>query len=142
MHIAIILVLSIYILTTSVSLVCVLPGYPVTAIPFALRAVQLVVVYNSSSYRLTYARFVKWKNIVKLWVASGVACCILWAALFVGLRERHAMCVTAMVILYFQFPYHAKYSSFAKSSDIGSPLNFALNYIKLQEEQNTKLHGQ
>lgn len=34
-----------------------------------LRAMRLVVVYNST-YRREYARYVKWKALVKVWITS------------------------------------------------------------------------
>ena len=59
--------------------------------PYCLRAIQLVVAYNTH-YRLKYARYVKTKNILKMSVMIGTA--ILVAALFVmhKMPERYARC--------------------------------------------------
>lgn len=42
-------------------------------IPYSLRAVRLVVVYNAS-YRYKYASLVKWKRLVSIWLtlAAGI----------------------------------------------------------------------
>lgn len=51
-------------------------------VPYLLRLVRLVVVLNKS-YRGKYARFVKLKNVVRMWAAVSLAILAFATALFI-----------------------------------------------------------
>lgn len=57
--------------------------------PYFLRALRLVIIYNTD-YRLKYARFVKWKRMMKMWIASVVVVLVSGISFVVHMPERYS----------------------------------------------------
>lgn len=71
-----------------------LPSLEVIAVfmsPYFLRAVQLVIAYNTY-YRLKYARYVKGRNLVKISAVIGGAISVAAILVLYNMPERYARC--------------------------------------------------
>lgn len=64
-------------------------GLAVFMVPYCLRALQLVVAYNSR-YRLKYARYVKANNILKISVVAGAAIAVAALLVWYHMPERYS----------------------------------------------------
>ena len=60
-------------------------------VPYCLRALQLVVVYNTR-YRLKYARYVKRNTILKMSVVIGTAIFVAALLIWYNMPERYSRC--------------------------------------------------
>lgn len=65
-------------------------GLAAAVVPYSLRAVRLIVIYNTA-YRIKYARYVKWVYLLRIWTVLATAILLVALLIFINMRDRYAM---------------------------------------------------